>query len=54
MRSFQAEFAGRPLQEAYRSGERRHKQTWANIRKISDAPAYVKQMTYKSKEYLPT
>ncbi len=28
-----------------------YKQTWANIRKISDAPAAVRHMSFKSKEY---
>ncbi len=28
-----------------------YKQTWANIRKISDAPASVKHLSFKSKEY---
>ncbi len=29
-----------------------YKQTWANIRKISDAPDAVKHLTFKSKEYV--
>jgi arsenite oxidase large subunit len=28
-----------------------YKQTWGNIRKISDAPQSVKHLTFKSKEY---
>ena len=28
-----------------------YKQTWANIRKISDAPEGVKHLTFKSQEY---
>jgi arsenite oxidase large subunit len=28
-----------------------YKQTWANIRKISDAPATVAHLSFKSKEY---
>jgi arsenite oxidase large subunit len=28
-----------------------YKQTWANIRKISDAPAAVAKLSFKSKEY---
>ena len=28
-----------------------YKQTWANIRKISDAPESVKHLTFKSQEY---
>ena len=28
-----------------------YKQTWANIRKISDAPATVSHLSFKSKEY---
>ena len=28
-----------------------YKQTWANIRKISDAPEAVKHLTFKSQEY---
>ena len=30
-----------------------YKQTWANIRKISDAPASVKHLSFKPKEYTP-
>ena len=30
-----------------------YKQTWANIRKISDAPASVKHLSFKPKEYSP-
>ena len=30
-----------------------YKQTWANIRKISDAPATVAHLSFKSKEYRP-
>jgi hypothetical protein len=30
-----------------------YKQTWANIRKISDAPEGVKHLTFKSQEYTP-
>ncbi len=30
-----------------------YKQTWGDIRKISDAPASVKHLTFKSKEYTP-
>ncbi len=29
-----------------------YKQTWANIRKISDAPASVKKLSFKSWEYV--
>ena len=28
-----------------------YKQTWANIRKISDAPGSVKHLSFKSQEY---
>jgi arsenite oxidase large subunit len=28
-----------------------YKQTWGNIRKISDAPEGVRHLTFKSKEY---
>ena len=28
-----------------------YKQTWANIRKISDAPEAVKHLPFKSREY---
>jgi len=28
-----------------------YKQTWANIRKIADAPEAVKHLTFKSQEY---
>jgi arsenite oxidase large subunit len=28
-----------------------YKQTWANIRKIADAPDGVKHLTFKSSEY---
>ena len=28
-----------------------YKQTWANIRKISDAPSSVRHLSFKSKEY---
>jgi arsenite oxidase large subunit len=28
-----------------------YKQTWANIRKISDAPASVKHLSFKNQEY---
>ncbi len=31
-----------------------YKQTWANIRKISDAPESVKHLTFKSQEYSPS
>jgi arsenite oxidase large subunit len=31
-----------------------YKQTWANIRKISDAPASVRHLSFKSKEYTST
>ena len=29
-----------------------YKQTWANIRKISDAPASVKSLSFKSFDYV--
>ena len=29
-----------------------YKQTWANIRKISDAPASVKNLSFKSWDYV--
>jgi arsenite oxidase large subunit len=30
-----------------------YKQTWASIRKLADAPAAVKALSFKEKEYTP-
>ena len=30
-----------------------YKQTWANIRKLADAPEAVKNLSFKEKEYTP-
>lgn len=30
-----------------------YKQTWANVRKIADAPEVTRRLTFKSQEYIP-